>query len=80
MVRKDAWNDFDFFEFIKVRFMAQKVCHSFPSKEQASFNFMAAVTVHRDFGAQESKTCHCFHFPPSICRGVMRPDAMILVF
>ena len=23
MVRKDAWNDFDFFEFIKFRFMAQ---------------------------------------------------------
>ena len=25
MVRKDAWNDFDFFEFIKVRFMAHDV-------------------------------------------------------
>ena len=25
MVRKDAWNDFDFFEFIKFRFMAQDV-------------------------------------------------------
>ena len=24
MVRKDAWNDFDFFEFIKFRFMAQE--------------------------------------------------------
>ena len=23
MVRKDAWNDFSFFEFTKVRFMAQ---------------------------------------------------------
>ena len=30
----------------------------------ASFNFMAAVTVCRDFGAQEDKVCHCFHgFP-----------------
>ena len=28
------------------------VCHSFPSKEQASFNFVAAVTVCSDFGAQ----------------------------
>ena len=27
MVRKDAWNDFDFFEFIKVRFMAQDVIY-----------------------------------------------------
>ena len=39
-------------------------CHSFPSKEQASFNFMAAITVHSDFGAQENKVCHCFHFFP----------------
>ena len=30
-------------------------------KEQASFNFMAAVTIHSYFGAQESKVCHYFH-------------------
>ena len=29
------------------------VCHSFPSKEQEFFNFIAAVTIHSDFGAQE---------------------------
>ena len=27
-----------------------------------SVNFMAAVTVHSDFGDQENKICHCFHF------------------
>ena len=27
MVRKDAWNDFSFFEFIKARFMAQDVVY-----------------------------------------------------
>ena len=27
--------------------------HSFSSREQASFNFMAAITVHSDFGAKE---------------------------
>ena len=27
MVRKDAWNDFDFLKFIKVRFMAQDVIY-----------------------------------------------------
>ena len=43
-------------------------------------NFMAAVTVHSDFGAQEKKICHSFHFPPSICHEVMEPDAVILVF
>ena len=30
-------------------------------KEQASFNFLTAVTVHSDFGAQEKKIRHCFH-------------------
>ena len=34
-----------------------KVCHSFPSKEQVSFNFMATVTISSDFGAQENKIC-----------------------
>ena len=43
-------------------------------------NFMAAVTICSDFGAQENKVCHCFHFSPSICHEVMGPDAMILVF
>ena len=37
------------------------VDHSFSSKEQAPFNFMAAVTIYSDFGAQENKVCHCFH-------------------
>ena len=43
-------------------------------------NFVASATTHRDFGAQENKFCHCFHFIPSICHEVMGPDAMILVF
>ena len=29
-----------------------------------SFNFMTAVTVISDFGAQENKICHCLHFFP----------------
>ena len=37
---------------------------AFSSKEQASLNFMAAVTVCSDFGAQENKVSHCFHFFP----------------
>ena len=39
------------------------VCHKFSSKERASFNFMAAVTICSDFGAQENKACHCLFFP-----------------
>ena len=34
------------------------------SKEQVSVNFMAAVTICSDFGAQEKKVCHCFHCFP----------------
>ena len=48
-----------------------EVCHherfvmaGFPSKEYASFYFMAAVTICSDFGAQENKICHYFHFFP----------------
>ena len=37
---------------------------SFYSKEQASSNFVAAVTVCSDFGAQENKIYHCFHSFP----------------
>ena len=44
------------------------------------FIFMAAVTVHSDFGVQENKICHCFHFAPSICHEVMELEAVILVF
>ena len=29
-----------------------------------SFNFLAAVTVHTDFGAQENKICHWFYLFP----------------
>ena len=33
-----------------------------PSKDQVSFNYMVAVTVHSSFVAQENKICHCFLF------------------
>ena len=39
------------------------VCHCF-SKEQASFNLMAVVIIHSDFGAQEKNVCHCCHLFP----------------
>ena len=35
-----------------------------PRSSFSSFNFVAAVTVHSDFGAQENKICHCFHCFP----------------
>ena len=45
-----------------------------------SFNFVAVVTVHGDFGAQVKKICHSLHFFFSICHEVMGLDTMILVF
>ena len=41
---------------------------------------MAAVTICCDFGAQENKVSHCFHFSPYICYEVMGLDAMIFIF
>ena len=43
---------------------SRQVGHSFSSKEQASFNFMAAITICSDFGAQDNKVYHCFHCFP----------------
>ena len=37
--------------------------HSFSPKEQASFNFMAAVTICSDFGAQKKKVSLLTLFP-----------------
>ena len=48
--------------------------------EQASFNFVAVVTICSDFGAQENKVCTVSIVSPTICHEVMEPDAMILVF
>ena len=40
------------------------VCDGFPAKKQSSSHFMAAVTIHSDFGAQEEEICHYFHLFP----------------
>ena len=56
------------------------VGHSFSSKEQASFNFMAAVTLCSDFGPPKRKYLTVSIVSPSICHEAMGPDAVILVF
>ena len=50
------------------------------SKEQVSFNVVAAVIVHNDFGDKKMKSDIVSIFSPSICLEVMGPDAVILVF
>ena len=42
-----------------------EIGHNFSSKEQWSFNFLAAITICSDFGAQENKvSVYCFHCFP----------------
>ena len=38
-----------------------RCCHSVPAKKQLSSDFMAAITIHSDFRAQEEEICHYFH-------------------
>ena len=49
-------------------------------KEQASFNFMAAVTVCSDLEPKKMKSVIVSTFPPSVWHEVMKLDTMILVF
>ena len=44
--------------------LLSRLAHSLSSKEQASFKLMAAVSICSDFGAQENKVSHCFHWFP----------------
>ena len=61
--------------------MLSRLVIGFPSKEQVFFNFMAADTIYSDFGAQENKICHCFHFFPfylPLNDGTRSPDFSFL--
>ena len=49
-------------------------------KEQASFNFMAAVTICSDFETPPKKSFTVSIVSPSICYEMTGLDAMILVF
>ena len=53
---------------------------SFSFKEQASFTFMAVVTICSDLGAKKIKCLTVSIVSPSICHEVMALDAMMLVF
>ena len=44
--------------------MLSRLVIAFLPKEQASFNFMAAITICSDFGAPKNKVSHCFHCFP----------------
>ena len=61
-------------------YMLSRFVIAFFPKKQASFNFMAAVTIHSDFGAKKIKSITVSTFSQSICHEVMQLDAMIFVF
>ena len=42
--------------------MLSRFVKAFLPRNKRLFNFTAAVTIHSEFGAQENKICHCFHF------------------
>ena len=44
--------------------MLSRLVIAFLPRRKLSFNYMTAVTVCSDFGAQENKICHCFYFSP----------------
>ena len=44
--------------------MSRLVIACLPRSKQASFNFMAAITICSDFGAPKDKVCYCFHWFP----------------
>ena len=44
--------------------MLSRLVKVFLPRRKISFNFMAAITIHSDFGAQENKVCHYFHCFP----------------
>ena len=54
------WTDLCWQSNVSAFEYAVQVGHSFSPKEQASFNFMAAVIICSDFGAPKNEVCHCF--------------------
>ena len=44
--------------------MLPRLVRAFLPRSKVAFNFMAAITICSDFGAQENKACHCFHCFP----------------
>ena len=59
---------------------AVQLCHRFPAKKQLSSDFVAAVTLCGDFGAQKRNSVTTSTISPFICHAGMGPDAMIFIF
>ena len=64
----------------KVMSLVFNMLSRFSSKEQVSFNFMAAVIICSDFGVPKNKVSHCFHCFPICLPWSGGTDAMIFIF
>ena len=60
-ISHDYWKNYSFMSLL-LNTLSRFVTTFLPRSK--SFNFMAAVTICSDFGAQENKVCHCFHCFP----------------
>ena len=61
-------------------YMTTRKTIAFTRQDFVSFNFMAVVTIHSDFGAKKIKSVTVSIVSPSVFHEMMGPDAMILVF
>ena len=44
--------------------LSRFVIASLPRSKQFLISLLSLISIHSDFGAQENKLCHCFHFFP----------------
>ena len=65
---------------ISLLFNTVYICHSFSSKEQVSFHFMAAITICSDFRAPKLKSVTVPTVSPSIYHEMIGQNAMVFVF
>ena len=59
-----AWTFVSKMMFLLFNTQSSFVIAFLPSSKYLLKNFMAAVTICSDFGTQENRICHCFHFFP----------------
>ena len=60
--------------------MQSRLVIAFLPRSKCFFNFMSAVTIFSDYGAQKRKPVTVSIVSPTILHEVMGPDVMILVF
>ena len=63
-IASTAWTFVNKMMFLLFNTQSSFVIAFLPSSKYLLKNFMAAVTICSDFGTQENRICHCFHFFP----------------